>query len=333
MISNCGHDENGRYKGGKAGDQSKTEWYIRKWYNGSWSVVLRHPNAKVRELIARLAEDSANNNYVGYNQNKRTTFWTQLVKAGYEPSKINTNCDTDCSAGESAIIKATGYLLGLTELQNVSEKNTTSTLKKALTSVGFTALTDKKYLTSDKYLLRGDILLREGHHVTTNLTNGANVSTPANEATVTITPSKAQTTPKDYIKKAQNALNIYINAELAVDGSIGALTRKATVKALKYSLNRDYGLILALDGVIGANTLNAIKGKSVKKGKKSFLVTWVEITLMLLGYYTSTIEIAGVFGAGLDKSVRKFQSDNGLEVDGSVGQNTINKILNNLSII
>ena len=151
------------------------------------------------------------------------------------------------------------------------------------------------------------------------------------KATVKITPAKNPAS--DHVKKAQNALNIYINAELAVDGSIGALTRKATVKALKYSLNRDYGLTLALDGVIGTSTINAIKGKSVKKGKKSFLVTWVEITLMLLGYYTSTIEIAGVFGAGLDESVRKFQTDNGLKVDGSVGQNTINKILNNLSII
>lgn len=330
MISNCGHDENGRYKGGKAGDQSKTEWYIRTWYNGSWGVVLRHPNAKVRELIARLAEDSANNNYIGYDQNQRTTFWTQLVKAGYEPSKISTNCEADCSAGESAIIKATGYLLGLTELQNVSEKNTTSTLKKALTSVGFTALTDKKYLTSDKYLLRGDILLREGHHTCTNLTNGANAvtSTPA-QTTVKITP----VANGDYVKKAQNALNIYINAELAVDGSIGALTREATAKALQYSLNRDYGLILAVDGSIGDITLDALINKSVKKGKKSFLVTWVEIALMLLGYYTSTIEIAGHFGAGLDKAVRKYQEDNGLVVDGSVGPKTIKKILSNLGLI
>lgn len=28
MISNCGHDENNRYSGGKAGDQTGTEYRI-----------------------------------------------------------------------------------------------------------------------------------------------------------------------------------------------------------------------------------------------------------------------------------------------------------------
>ena len=33
MISNCGHDENNRYSGGKAGDQTGTEWRVINWYN------------------------------------------------------------------------------------------------------------------------------------------------------------------------------------------------------------------------------------------------------------------------------------------------------------
>ena len=151
------------------------------------------------------------------------------------------------------------------------------------------------------------------------------------KATVKITPAKNPA--NDYIKKAQNALNIYISAGLAVDGSIGALTRKATAKALQYSLNRDYGAILVLDGAIGAKTLGSIKGHAVKKGARTFLVTWLEIALMLLGYYTSTIEIAGNFGAGVDKAVRNFQKDNGLTVDGSAGEKTINQIMSNLKLI
>ena len=51
-ISNCGHDENNRYNSGKAGDQTGTEWYVRSWYNGGWTHVFRHPNAKTRALIA-----------------------------------------------------------------------------------------------------------------------------------------------------------------------------------------------------------------------------------------------------------------------------------------
>ena len=46
MISNCGHDENGRYSGGKAGDQTDTEWQVINWYSRPWKCVLRHPNAK-----------------------------------------------------------------------------------------------------------------------------------------------------------------------------------------------------------------------------------------------------------------------------------------------
>ena len=48
MISNCGHDENNRYKGGKAGDQTGGEWALINWYNRPWKCVLRHPDAKVK---------------------------------------------------------------------------------------------------------------------------------------------------------------------------------------------------------------------------------------------------------------------------------------------
>ena len=46
MISNCGHDENNRYSGGKAGDQTGTEWRVINWYNRPWKCVLRHPGGR-----------------------------------------------------------------------------------------------------------------------------------------------------------------------------------------------------------------------------------------------------------------------------------------------
>ena len=39
-ISNCGHDEHGKYSGGQAGDQTGTEWEIKEWYSRPWDVVL-----------------------------------------------------------------------------------------------------------------------------------------------------------------------------------------------------------------------------------------------------------------------------------------------------
>ena len=55
MISNCGHDERGKYSGGKVGDQTGTEWQVINWNNRPWKCVLRHPDAATRKLIAQMA--------------------------------------------------------------------------------------------------------------------------------------------------------------------------------------------------------------------------------------------------------------------------------------
>lgn len=173
MLSNSGHDENGKYSGGKAGDQTGTEWAIIQWYNRPWGCVLRHPDAKVREQIAVNGEKAAKNNNIGYDQNQRGTYWTQLAAAGYDPAKITTPCESDCSAGVLANVKAAGYTLGIAALKNINQNGYTGSMKAQLKAAGFEVLTDSKYLTSDAYLLRGDILLNEGHHTATNLTDGA----------------------------------------------------------------------------------------------------------------------------------------------------------------
>ena len=172
MISNCGHDERNKYSGGVAGDQTGDEWRIINWYNRPWNVVLRHPIESVGRKIADLAEAAAENNKIGYDQNQRYTYWEQLKAVNYDPSKITTPCEADCSAGVAANIKAVGYILGMKSLQDVSIYAYTGNLREVLIKAGFKALYDSKYLTSDEYLLPGDILLYEGHHTATNLTQG-----------------------------------------------------------------------------------------------------------------------------------------------------------------
>ncbi len=175
MISNSGHDENGRYSGGKAGDQTGKEWEIINWYNRPWKCVIRHPDADVREMIADLSEKAAVNNNIGYDQGQRGTYWNELVKADYNPSSIKTKCEADCSSGVMANVKAAGYLLNNARLKAVSITST-HYMRDMLRKAGFEILTESKYLTSDKYLLRGDILLNDGHHTATNLTNGSKAS-------------------------------------------------------------------------------------------------------------------------------------------------------------
>jgi len=46
----------------------------------------------VRLKIAELGIKAALNNKIGYDQNQRGTYWTQLKKANYDPSKITTAC-------------------------------------------------------------------------------------------------------------------------------------------------------------------------------------------------------------------------------------------------
>lgn len=188
MISNSGHDENGRYSGGRAGDQTGKEWAIINWYNRPWKCVIRHPDAEVREMFASLSEKAAKNDNIGYDQWQRVTYWDELVKAKYNPSNIKTKCEADCSSGVMANVKAAGYLLNNAKLKAVSITST-HYMREMLKKAGFEILTESKYLTSDKYLLRGDILLNDEVHTATNLTNGSKASAASTNGSKTSSSS------------------------------------------------------------------------------------------------------------------------------------------------
>lgn len=182
MISNCGHDENGRYAGGKAGDQTGTEYKLRSWYDRPWDVCIRCTDPNVRKLVAALATDAANNDKIGYDQgtkgnyDDRYSFWAQLKVSGYYPKNIKTACETDCSNSTLSIVKAAGYLLDIDALKNVSVYGYTGNLEAILLKTGlFKSLRDNKYLKSDDNLYAGDILLCTGHHVTIVVTDGASI--------------------------------------------------------------------------------------------------------------------------------------------------------------
>lgn len=173
-ISNCGHDENGKYSGGEAGDQTGNEYCVRSWYNRPWDCVLRHPKTAIQNDIAKLARQAAKNDHIGYDQDQRDTFWEQLKNASsYLPSNIKVDCEADCSSSTAAVIKAVGYRKKDSKLSGISPDLWTGNMKSALKSAGFEVLTASKYLTSADYLMPGDVLLNEEHHVAINLTKGS----------------------------------------------------------------------------------------------------------------------------------------------------------------
>ena len=190
-ISNCGHDENGRYAGGKAGDQTGTEYQIMNWYSRPWLCVLRFDDSKIAAMIADMATKAAQNNLIGYDQgtagnsNDRYTFWQHLKASNYDPAQITVACESDCSASTAAIVKGAGYRLNNAKLKAVSIYLTTRNMRAAMKAAGAKVLTDSKYLTSGDYLKAGDILLNDNHHVAIAVTTGAKASTPSTTLTGT----------------------------------------------------------------------------------------------------------------------------------------------------
>ena len=116
---------------------------------------MRHPEARVRALIAQLAREAAQNDKIGYDQSQRETFWAQLQSVGYYPSRITVPCEADCSSGAVAITRAVGFLLGLALLQKLNA-----------------AYTGNMRAGPD-YLLEGDVLLNDSCHTAINVTDGS----------------------------------------------------------------------------------------------------------------------------------------------------------------
>lgn len=263
-IANCSSDENGRYHGGVSGDQTGREWIIRDWYNRPWNCVLRYPDKEIREMLAEMAIKGANNNNVGYNQWQRDSYYTQLQKVNYDPAKITAKCQTDCSASIIAHVKAIGYLKNIDKFKNISATYT-GNMRSAFKAAGFQVLTDSKYLTGTSYLLPGDILLNDAHHVTTFLGIGSKtteyktISTPSTTASKPATSSSSSSSKKvgknvtsTSTKEIQKMLNKVGNYKLTEDNSYGPATTAAVIDfQTRYKLQ--------VDGDVGNQTLSKLK--------------------------------------------------------------------------
>lgn len=145
--------------------------------------------------------------------------------------------------------------------------------------------------------------------------------------TPTTTSNTSVSSGNSNIKIAQIHINNFCGAGLVTDGLMGKNTRKGAVKAFQHALNLDYKAGLSVDGNRGSKSNAALGKHYVKRGETQYLVTFVEIGLMLLGYYNGSVEAPGVFGSGLANAVGNFQSANGLSNDKIAGRNTILKIL------
>lgn len=164
MIAHARRDERGQYSGGIAGDQDGQEVSITPWYNRPWSHIIRHPVAKVRWAIADAAEAICNNNKIGYDQGGRTTLYARAKEVNFDFSKIVTPCECDCSSMVAVCVNAAGIA--------VNHQMYTGNEVKTLERAGFQIITNAKWRESEDYLVRGDILLYEGHHTAICINDG-----------------------------------------------------------------------------------------------------------------------------------------------------------------
>ena len=182
MIAHAAINEHGKVSGGQAGDQNGKEVCIRSWYNRPWNVVIRLKDEGMRKRLAYAMKSAADNNAIGYDQNRRNTLLTYARQVGYDLSKVRTACNTDCSA----LVSVACMFAGIPEsiLYRNGNCSTTSNLKARLKPYS-TYYTSKDYTHNHDKLMVGDILLYEGHHVAVVIaTDNEIVVSPKIEKTV-----------------------------------------------------------------------------------------------------------------------------------------------------
>lgn len=245
MAVKIGHasiDENGKAKGGNAGDQTKKEVFTRAWYSKPWTSVIRPKNSAVAEKIAKAMEQACANDKIGYDQSQRTTLYTHAKAAGWDLSKITTACECDCSSLVAVCVNAAGI--------TVSKDIYTGNEKAALNATGaFTVLTDSKYISKPDNLKRGDILLGVGHTAIV-LTGCDGVSAPTSGSTTTdkaAAEKKAADSARNFLKPLAGTYKVTASALNVRHGA--GITKKVMVTIPKGTAVKCYGYYTAVLGV------------------------------------------------------------------------------------
>ena len=242
QISNCGHDERGKYSGGTPGDQGG-EYTIRNWYSRPWKCVLRYPEKAVADEIADVSRKAALNQNIGYCQAHRRTYYEALkIAPNWDPSKVTKAVEGDCSSTTTANVIAAGHRTGKTALQRLNPDIYTGNMRAAFKAVGFEVLTGTKYTDSSDYLLPGDILLNDQHHVAVNVTAGAKSAAEASGSQSSGSGSSASaadnaSTIWSYLKKKGFS-------DIAAAGIIGNLYAESALnpKNLQNSFEKKLGM-------------------------------------------------------------------------------------------
>ena len=285
-IGHAAINELGLITGGKAGDQTGKEVCIADWYDKGWDVLLRPTNQNLAEKIASFIESVCKNDNIGYGQDDRYSFYLLVKSVNYNVAKIVKPVATDCSQLVATACIAAGL--------NVSPYSTTRGLRSELLSTGeFIAYTDSKYVRNSDYIKRGDILLAEGVHVATVLTDGAKVVTPV-KITASVSGSHKvgeELTAKDFtVKVTMSDGTTKINPEYW-SATQTKLTKESNVITVSY---KSVSCKITVRATYRTHTV--IKGESLWSIATKYLGSGHRYTDIkdLNGLKTTTLEIGQV---------------------------------------
>ena len=193
IIGSARSDENGK-SNGKLGDQkngkevSTQNWYLHK---KGW-VIIRAKDPEKRKKIAYAFKAACDNNNFGYGQSTKLTGYNAAAKVGYDPAKVKTKVNIDCSTLARLALAYAGI-----KVPDWYTGNMVSICKRKPST--FEIITGSKAQT-DKYLEAGDILVTKtkGHTVgvistgkkttskSTTTNPGANMATPGEKSVTAI---------------------------------------------------------------------------------------------------------------------------------------------------
>lgn len=283
-IGSARHDENGKYTGGKAGDQTGNEVATQAMYNylskGNWKCY-RAKSDDVANGLKNAMLTACANNHIGYNQNQRL----QIIGKGVNVAQ-NVNCD--CSALVRECIRvASGKDVGNFTTQNESTVLANSGL---FDYVGI--------VTTASVLYDGDIIVtvQKGHTAIVTSGHARKKAEPQKPA-----PSPSSNRNEIVAAGQQHSIN-FTGHTIGVDGVRGPETVKNQIRVLQQALNLDYNAKLDTDGIWGNKTQTALDKHYVKRGEKQYMVTAAEILCMMHGIDPNGVECPGIFGGGLERA-------------------------------
>lgn len=269
LVGSARIDERGRASGGLAGDQTGKEVATETWYKHpqGW-YVLRPKNAKDAEKIAHAMEEACKNANIGYDQGQRLSLYNFAKNVGFDPAKVNSKCETDCSALVRVCLAYAGI--------HVANFVTTNE-KSVLMATGKFELRPDKESKSAAYAKRGDILVTKtkGHTVIV-LGNGANASKSAE------TPKVVETSKTKTIKATEPAKS-----------KSSACNRSFTTNA-KCHIRNGAGVTKKSLGIIPINTAVRCYGYYTYAGGRNWYYVVVTVNgITYTGYISGKCLIGG----------------------------------------